>query len=120
MEKKIIDIFHIYPIWIDYFYILSFVLFPFVFFAFVYLFFKFPFKHLKIPSLKKKEKIEINFKNPKETAYRITFLIQRFETPYNKELLKRLEKYKYRKEVKDLDKKTVSLIKKFLIWIERK
>ena len=65
-----------------------------------------------------RKKIIIDFNNPKETAYTITYMIHDYNTPYNQELLKRLEQYKYRKDVKPLDKETVKLIEKFLEYVK--
>ncbi|NPA53500.1 MAG: hypothetical protein GXO21_02405 [Aquificae bacterium] len=76
-------------------------------------------KKIDIFHLKKKEtQVKINLKNPKETAYTITFLIHKVETPYNEQLLKKLEEYKYKKTVNQLDKETVDLIRKFLEYIK--
>ncbi len=78
-------------------------------------------KKVKIikPEFTKKEKIRIDPSNPKETAYRLTFLIHRYDTPYNKQLLKRLERFKYRKKVESLDKETLELISKFMEYMRR-
>lgn len=45
-------------------------------------------------------------------------MIYNYDTPYNQELLKRLEQYKYRKDVKPLDKETVKLIEQFLEYVK--
>ncbi len=70
-----------------------------------------------LPVRRIREKITLDLNNSKKTAYQITFLIHRYETPYNKELLKKLEKYKYRKDVDSLDEDTVQLIGKFIEYV---
>ncbi len=64
-----------------------------------------------------RKKIIIDFNNPKEAAYTITYMVHNYDTPYNQELLERLERYKYRKDVRPLDKETIKLIEKFLEYI---
>ncbi|MDQ7056720.1 MAG: hypothetical protein Q9M89_09835 [Persephonella sp.] len=81
---------------------------------------KVPYKNLKLSITERGEKIKIDFRNPKKTAYTITYLIHRYETPYNTELLERLEKHKYRKEVSNFDKETEELIKKFVEYVKLK
>ncbi|WP_297455960.1 hypothetical protein [Persephonella sp.] len=74
------------------------------------------FNKLKYFSYSRK-KLIIDFNKPKETAYTITYMIHNYDTPYNQELLERLEQYKYRKDVKPLDEETVKLIEKFLEYV---
>ncbi len=78
-------------------------------------------KKVKIikPKFPKKEKIRIDPSKPKETAYTLTFLIHSYDTPYNKQLLKRLERFKYRKKVESFDKETLELISKFMEYMRR-
>ncbi|WP_456466013.1 hypothetical protein [Persephonella sp.] len=71
------------------------------------------------PKFPKKEKVRIDPSNTKETAYTLTYLIRRYDTPYNKQLLKRLEKFKYRKEVESFDRETLELISKFMEYMRR-
>ena len=71
------------------------------------------------PKFPKKEKIRIDPSKSKETAYTLTFLIHRYDTPYNKQLLERLERFKYRKEVESFDKETLELISKFMEYMRR-
>jgi len=75
-------------------------------------------KPIKIAK-KAEERFQLDLSNPKETAYRITFLIHKYSTPYNKELLERLERFKYRKNVEDLDKDTLDLISKFMEYVRK-
>jgi len=118
MNREIFHIFEIYSIQVDYISLVSFLLIPIFFILAFFIFFKF-LKKIDIFHLKKKEtQVKINLKNPKETAYTITFLIHKVETPYNEQLLKKLEEYKYKKTVNQLDKETVDLIRKFLEYIK--
>ena len=114
------DLFEVYPLQVDYVLVFLFFFIPFLFIIGFYIFLK-TLKTFPFPIKKdKKEEIKINLKNPKETAYTITFLIYKTKTPYNTELLKRLEEYKYKKQVNQLDSETVELIKKFLEYIKTK
>ncbi len=113
MSRNFEDVFDIYSVQLNYE-----ILFLYIFFILfiplsVFILFKFfPFKLVK--SLFKREKIKINISDPKDTAYKLTFLIYKIDTPYNEELLKKLEKYKYKKKVVKFDKETLELIEKFL------
>jgi hypothetical protein len=118
MDTKIMDLFEVYPLQVNYVLVFLFFFIPFLFITGFYILLK-TLKRFPLPIKKEKKKeIKINLKNPKETAYTITFLIYKTKTPYNTELLKRLEEYKYKKQVNQLDRETVELIKKFLEYIK--
>ncbi len=114
METSFIRVFEVYPIWIEY----SIFLTPvstFIFLAIVFVFFMYK------PFFKKQRKnsFRFDFSDAKKTAYQITFLTYKYNTPYNKELLKKLEAFKYKKKVGNLDEETLTLIKKFLEYVKK-
>ncbi|WP_457641733.1 hypothetical protein [Persephonella sp.] len=115
MNKEFFSVFDIYTIVIDYLQIFLFLFVSVTLLLTIYTTHRF----LKLPisikiRRKKEDHIKIDLKNSKETAYTITFLIHRYDTPYNTKLLKNLEKFKYKKHVENLDEETVQLINNFL------
>ena len=68
----------------------------------------------------KKEKKELFnlIHNPKKFAYEFTKQSKKFQNKKNsmllKEILIRLQEYKYKKEVKDIDEETKNMIKRYL------
>ncbi|MBK3331607.1 hypothetical protein GWK41_00840 [Persephonella atlantica] len=121
MGKNPAQLFEAYPLEID---IISYLVYAIVFILVLLLFIlsvkKFPYRNIKLYGTSKRKEIKIDLKNPKKTAYTITYLIHNYETPYNRELLKRLEKHKYRKKVSSFDRETVELIKKFVEYVKLK
>lgn len=115
MDKNIIQLFELYPLEYDFSIFLYVFVFVTAFFILGFASFKL-FSKVKLPSTKKKT--DIDFNNPKKTAYIITFMTYKYDTPYNQELIKRLEKHKYRKQVEPLDEETKELIKKFLEYVK--
>jgi len=102
---------------IDYWFIgcvgLIFILFI-IFVLFLY-------KKLKKKNTKKeilKKLQNLNFNDPKKTAYEFTFLIRHFLNDDNKKeyekIIKNLEKYKYKKEVPPMSKEDIESIKNFI------
>ncbi|ACO03783.1 MAG TPA: hypothetical protein DEP48_06020 [Persephonella sp.] len=119
MNRDFFSTFEIYPIVIDFYQIILIISGLVLLLISFYLIIRF----LKLPSFelvprKREEKISINLEDPKGTAYSVTFLIHRYDTPYNEQLLKRLERFKYRKKVDRLDRETVELIEKFIEYIK--
>ena len=82
----------------------------------IYLLFKFFKKKQPNPYLIKLKNLDFN--NSKQTAYEFSEYARYFLNDENKdfyeEILKELEKYKYKPVVDDLDKKTIQKIKKFI------
>jgi len=118
--EKVIDLFELYPLEYDFtgiFLLLSILSTIFILIG-IAVKFKLGFD-FTILLKEKKKPVRINLKNPKETAYNITFLIHQFSTPYNSKLLKKLERYKYRKEVENLDSETKELIMQFIEYVRR-
>ncbi len=114
MEREYLQDFSIYGLYIDY--SVFFKLFAFLFFLSVVSYTAFSL--LKRIKPEKKEEIILDLKKTKETAYKITFLLYKYKTPYNRQLLKSLEKYKYRKKVEDFDNETKKIIIDFLRYIK--
>jgi Tfp pilus assembly protein PilO len=78
-------------------------------------------KHRKKEDLRKKalkELKELDFKNSKKTAYKFTKLAHMFVNEENKteyeKIVKKLEKYKYKPEVPDMDEEIIKEIKEFI------
>ncbi len=115
MEKNIVQLFELYPLEYNFSVFLYIGVFIVAFFVLGFVSYRLLSK-IKLPSTKKQ--IGIDFNNPKETAYVITFMTYKYDTPYNQELIKRLEQYKYRKKVEPLDEETKELIKKFLEYVK--
>ncbi len=112
MEKNITQLFETYPLEVD---ILGYLFFLWtVIFMLLFSYVLMRRFSLKLPAIKRNEKVKIDFSNPKKTAYTVTYLIHKYESPYNRQLLKKLEKYKYRREVSNFDRETKELIKKFI------
>lgn len=119
MNTDFYSTFEIYSISFDFIQIILFFLGLSVFIISFY----FLIRLVKLPSFeffpeKRRERISINTEDPKKTAYKITFLIHKYDTPYNDQLLKRLERFKYRKKVDKLDRETLELIEKFIEHIK--
>ncbi len=73
-------------------------------------------KHLKIK--KEKEALLNLLNNPKKFAYEFTKKAKKYKNKKNKEFLEeiimRLNEYKYKPVVENIDQKTVEMIKKYL------
>ncbi|WP_456382499.1 hypothetical protein [Persephonella sp.] len=120
MEKIITTLFEPYPLEYNLAGIILFVLGGVSLGVLVFLLPKIAFRTPSLTfNLKKREETKIDINNPKQTAYQITFLIHKFETPYNSKLLEKLERYKYRKEVESLDSETRELIRQFIEYVRR-
>ncbi len=119
--NDVIQLFETYPLEIDVLkYLVYFLLAIFLTVFSVLLFKKSFLLQIKFSLWRKQETFRFDMKNPKKTAYTLTFLTYRYDTPFNEELLKKLEKYKYRKEVSHFDRDTQELIKKFIEYIRQK
>ncbi|WP_096999452.1 hypothetical protein [Persephonella hydrogeniphila] len=118
--EKILSLFETYPLEYDFSQIILILFLTAFFLSVIYFFIKVPLYLKPLKNIKKTEKpFQLNLSNSKETAYRVTFLIHKYSTPYNEELLKRLEKFKYKKDVDELDKDTIDLISKFMEYVRK-
>ncbi|WP_457621933.1 hypothetical protein [Persephonella sp.] len=119
MNRDFFSTFEIYSIVIDFYpviVVLSGLIAALI--LLYYLFKSFRLPVFNVLQKEKEEKISLDLKDPKKTAYKVTFLIYKYDTPYNDQLLHRLERFKYRKKVEKLDNETVELIKKFIEHIK--
>ncbi len=120
MNRDFLNVFEIYSLHIEFIQTIVFIVLFLVITGFLFFILK-NIPTLNFPKINKKDQrteIKIHPHDPKKTAYEITFLIHKIETPYNEELLNRLEKFKYRREVENFDPETIELIKRFIEYVK--